>query len=130
MEYDIYVRKGQALPHRKVGDLQKILREVGREPVDLQYLQLLDFEGELRTIDAKICDFFETVADCRADVYISPAHYARVTSRLRHLTYRVADLISVSRVKGDKLAVLEGGEVVAITICSFPKLGTSMYLVH
>jgi hypothetical protein len=58
MEYKIYVGKGQALPHRKVGDLQKILREVGREPVDLQYLQLLDFEGELRTIDAKICDFF------------------------------------------------------------------------
>jgi hypothetical protein len=53
MEYEIYVRKGQALPHRKFGDLQKILREVGREPVDLQYLQLLDFEGELRTIDAK-----------------------------------------------------------------------------
>jgi hypothetical protein len=108
MEYEIYVRKGQALPHRKVGDLQKILREVGREPVDPQYLQLLDFEGELRTIDAKICDFFETVADCRADAYISPAQYARVTSRLSHLTYRVADLISVSRVKGDKLAVLEG----------------------
>jgi hypothetical protein len=59
MEYEIYVRKGQALPHRKVGDLQKILREVGRELVVLQYLQLLDFEGELRTIDAKICDFFK-----------------------------------------------------------------------
>jgi hypothetical protein len=58
MEYEIYVRKGQALPHRKVGDLQKVLREVGREPVDLQYLQLLDFEGELHTIDARICEFF------------------------------------------------------------------------
>jgi hypothetical protein len=39
MEYEIYVRKGQALPHRKVGDLQKILREVECVPVDLQYLQ-------------------------------------------------------------------------------------------
>jgi hypothetical protein len=108
LEYDIYVRKGQALPHRKVGDLQKILREVWREPVDLQYLQLLDFEGELRTIDAKVNEFNETVVDCHADANISPAQYARVTSRLRYLTYRVADLISCSRVKGDKLAVLEG----------------------
>jgi hypothetical protein len=31
-----------------------------------------------------------------------------MTSRLRHLTYRVADLISCSKVKGEKLAVLEG----------------------
>jgi hypothetical protein len=108
LEYEIYVRKGQALPHRKVGDLQKILREVGRESVDLQYLQILDFEGELRTIDAKVNEFNETVVDCRADAYISPGQYARVTSRLRHLTYRVADFISCSRVKRDKLAVLEG----------------------
>jgi hypothetical protein len=71
LEYDIYVRKGQALPHRKVGDLQKILREVGREPVDLQYLQLLDIEGELRTIDAKVNEFNETVRrlPCRCQYF-------------------------------------------------------------
>jgi hypothetical protein len=108
LEYVVYVRKGQALPHRKVGDLLKILREVGREPVDPQYVLLLDSEGELRTIDAKVSDFFDTVADCRADAYISPGQYARITSRLRHLTYGVTDLISCSRVKGDKLALLEG----------------------
>jgi hypothetical protein len=67
LKYEIYVRKGQALPHRKIGDLQKILREFGREPVDLQYLQLLDFEGELRTTDAKVNEFNVTVVDCRED---------------------------------------------------------------
>jgi hypothetical protein len=63
----------------------------------------LDFEGELRTIHAKVSEFKEIVGDCRADCYISPSHYARLT-----LNCRVADLISSSRVKGDKLSLLEG----------------------
>jgi hypothetical protein len=79
-----------------------------REPVDLQYLQSLDFEDELRTIHAKVSEFKEIVGDCRADCYISPSQYARVTSRLRHLNCRFADLVSSSRVKGDKLSLLEG----------------------
>jgi hypothetical protein len=52
------------------------------EPVDLQYLQSLDFEGELRTIHAKFSEFKEIVGDCRADYYISPNQYERVTFEL------------------------------------------------
>jgi hypothetical protein len=87
---------------------KKTLRDIMRVPVDPQYLQSLDFEGELRTIHAKVSEFKEVVGYCRADCYISPSHYARVTLRLRHLNCRVADLISSSRVKGDKLSQLEG----------------------
>jgi hypothetical protein len=38
----------------------------------------------------------------------SPSQHARVTSRLRHLNGRVADLLSSNKVKGDKLSLLEG----------------------
>jgi hypothetical protein len=108
LEYEIFARKGQPPQLRKVVDLQKTLRDIMRELVDLQYLQSLDFEGELRTIHAKVSELKEIVWDCRADCYISPSQYAPVTSRLWHLNCRVADLVSSSRVKGDKLSILEG----------------------
>jgi hypothetical protein len=95
LEYEIFVRKGQPPQLRKVVDLQKTLRDM-REPVDLQYLQSLDFEDELRTIHAKVSEFKEIVGDYRADCYVSPSQYARVTSRLRHLNCRVTDLVSIS----------------------------------
>jgi hypothetical protein len=107
LEYEIFVHKGQPPQLRKVVDLQKTLRDIMREPVDLQYLQSLDFEGELRTIHAKVNEFKEIVGVCRSDCYISPSQYARVTTRLRHLNCRFADLVSSSRVKGDKLSLLD-----------------------
>jgi hypothetical protein len=104
LEYEIFARKGQPPQLRKVVHLQETLRE----PVQLQYLLSMDFEGELRTIHTKVSEFKEIVGDCRADCYVSPNQYERVTSRLRHLNGRVADLLSSNKVKRDKLSLLEG----------------------
>jgi hypothetical protein len=108
LKYEIFVRKGQPPQLRKVVGLQKALRDITREPVDLQFLQSLDFEGELTHHRCENYEFKEIVGDCRAGCHVSPSQYPRVTSRLRHLNCRVADLISSSRVKGDKLSLLEG----------------------
>jgi hypothetical protein len=88
--------------------LQKTVRDITRESVNLQFLQSLDFEGEIRIIDAKVSEFKEIIGDCRADCHVSPSQYARVTSRLRYLNCRIADFISRSRIKWDKLSLLEG----------------------
>jgi hypothetical protein len=108
LAHEIFVRKGQHLPQRKAGDLLKIFFEMATDPVDLQWVQALDFEGELCIINGKICEFKDFLADCRVDAVVSARQCARAVSRLLHLKFRVADLIAGSRVKGDKLALLEG----------------------
>jgi hypothetical protein len=76
----------------KFGELQKLLREVSNNEVDLQNFDISDPEGELRTLQEKFCEIEEMTSDCRADNTITPSQYARVMTRLRHLTNRARDL--------------------------------------
>jgi hypothetical protein len=71
LQYEILIGKGKLPQHCKVNDLKTILWDIAWEPIDLQCLQDLDSEGELRTIDSKLNEFKEIVMDCHADSNIS-----------------------------------------------------------
>jgi hypothetical protein len=60
--------------------------------VDLQNFDISDPEGKLRTLEEKLCEIKEITSDFRADKAITPSQYARVMTRLRHLTSRARDL--------------------------------------
>jgi hypothetical protein len=72
LQYEIFVRKWHPLQLRKFVDSQNILHDIMGELVDLQNLQSLDFEGELRTIHSKFSEFKEIVGDCRAVFIFTP----------------------------------------------------------
>jgi hypothetical protein len=90
--YEISIRKGAPASQMKFGELQKLLREVINNQVDIQNFDISDPEGELRTLQEKFCEIKEITSDCQADNSIIPSQYARVMTRLRHLTNRAHDL--------------------------------------
>jgi hypothetical protein len=90
--YEITILKGTPASQMKFGELQKLLREVSNNEVDLQNFDISDPECELRTLQEQFCEIKEVTSDCQADNTITPSQYARVMTRLCHLTNRARDL--------------------------------------